>query len=133
MDYEAEQGWVQYSSDGHEPKGKGPVVVDKYVLLTDQTKMAEYISVKSLCDYMKAIENTVTKHVSRLEKEAASYEMIIESEVSPGGKVVYKVAAKPPGIQSSQISAISQWLGAIKAPSTKGPIRFQILLRLWPR
>ncbi|MFA7336975.1 MAG: hypothetical protein WC028_09345 [Candidatus Obscuribacterales bacterium] len=133
MNYEAEQGWVQYSSDGHGPKGTGPVVVDKYVLLTDQTKIAEYISVASLVDYMKVIENTVTTHVSQLKKETTTYEMIIESEVSPGGKAVYKVAAKPPGIPSSLISAVSQWLGAIKAPSTKGPIRFQILLRLWPR
>lgn len=130
MNYEAEQGRVQYSSDGHGPKGTGPVVVEKYVLLTDQTKMAEYISATSLSDYMKAIENTVRTHVSQLKKEAT---MIIESDVSPSGKAAYKVAARPPGIPSGQISAVSQWLGPIKVPSTKGPIRFQILLRLWPR
>lgn len=131
--YEAEQGWVQYSSGGTGPKSTGPVVVDKYVLLTDQTKMAEYISVTSLVDYMKAIEEMVATHVSQLKKETSTYEMIIESEVSPGGKAVYRVAARPPGIPSSLIRAVHQWLGAIKAPSTKGQIRFQVLLRLWPR
>ncbi|MBP6745116.1 hypothetical protein KA344_07760 [bacterium] len=133
MNYEAEQGWVQYSSDGSGPKSTGPVVVDKYVLLTDQTKMAEYISVTSLVDYMKAIEEMVTAHVSQMKKETTSYEVIIESEVSPGGKAVYNVVARPPSIPSSLIQAVHQWLSSIKAPSTKGPIRFQVLLRLWPR
>lgn len=58
LNYQAEQGWVEYSSDEPRPKSTGPVVVDK---------------------------------------------------------------------------AVYQWLGAVKAPSTKGPIRFQIVLPLWPR
>lgn len=85
---------MQYGSGGTGPKSAGPVVVDKDVLLTDQTKMAEYISVASLVDYMKAIEEMVATHVSQLKKETSTYEMIIESEVSPGGKAVYKVTAR---------------------------------------
>jgi hypothetical protein len=133
VNYKAEQGWVEYSSNAQRSKSAGPVVVDKYVLLTEQIQMAEFISVNSLCDYLKAIEDTVATHVSGMKAEKTSYEMIIESEVSPGGKAEYKVAARPAHMPASLIRAVHQWLAAVKAPSTKGPIRLQILLRLWPR
>ena len=133
-DYVAEGGWQEYKPNTKKAKSDGgPVVVDEIVLLTDQSKLKTYISVEVLANYVKEIEKTATLHFAQTKKETTPYEMIIDSEVSPGNKAVFRIAAKPEGLSDALVKALYAKLNALQAPAANGPVRFQVLLKLWPK
>lgn len=132
--YDAPGGWHVYRPE--EPRARagkngedGKIIVDGIVLLTDEKTVAKSISAESLAGFIKRIEDAA-RTTMRTGTRPRDYEMLIQTELTPGNQANYQIAVRPESLASRQVQSLHEELKRLPAPPAGGTVKFQLKFTL---